>query len=102
MPSNIFQFNGTALITPQEQGFGGTVLAVDGGPRVRTSQFAIRNMDSTSSISFSFDATNYTTLDTGESFSQNLMTDRFYYKSDSTDIPCSFKVVATLRSGWDK
>lgn len=102
MPGNTFQFNGIALASVQEKNFGGAALAVDGGYRIRTSQIAFKNTDGTYSMSFSFDATNYTSLEPGESFSQDLMTDRFYYRSDSTTVPCPFKVVAALRSGWGR
>lgn len=81
---------------------GSTKTYADGGYRIRSQAFAIKNIDQGSTapaLQFSFDNTNYSKLEPGEGFSLNLSSDRFYIKSDTGDASCEYLVTAALMGG---
>jgi hypothetical protein len=101
---NTYQFRGycfpvaSVKIPALETGAKG--IAVDGGYKVRSEEFAIQNIDSTASLYFSFDSTNFNVLDPNGAFSEKLATDRIYIKSGATDNSCYVQMTIALRNNW--
>lgn len=88
-----------ALATEQSENFGGTKLDIDGGLRVRSEYFTMKNLDTTGfGIIFGFDGTNYNTLAYGENFSQPIIADRYYFRSDTTNAIVPFQIIVSLKS----
>jgi hypothetical protein len=104
MFGNTFQLRSYAFAAATRKIFstemGGSGLAVDGGYKVRSEEFAIQNLDTAAELFFSFDSTVYVQLDPGGAFSLRMATDRIYFKCGATDTSCYFQITAALKNNW--
>jgi hypothetical protein len=101
--SNAYVFNGSADTTASTKYFSdSTRTGVDGLRRMKCLKFNIRNIDSANSLGFSFDNTNWATLDYGASFGSELFSDRYYVRNDSSSGTCLFQVLATIQGNGNR
>lgn len=98
-----FVFRGNALWNVQEKIFSDTSSyypGTDGRYKLRCDYFAITNMDMTTAISFSFDNTSFSPLEPGQGFAAPMTLDRYYVRSDTTNVNADYKVVAPYQNNW--
>jgi hypothetical protein len=113
MAGNIWSIRTYCFAAHTMYTFGGVARYPDGGFKIRTKQFTIKNVDGTARLLFSFgdvtsadstagpDGTTYQILNPGGSAALEVNVDRFFVKANVGDASCQFQVETSLRSGWN-